>query len=190
MTTGLQSDPPRLKKGPKFFRVWSDALCDWMRETQAIPGLGMTVNQTPAGRLLNASGGGGAGSSTTHVPFRVIDATEGATKQVRIVLGLLKSDGVAWVPTGMFLGDVTPLIMPIVGTSGVVYLKVTVDANGDTTAVTIHVAASQPADSTTAGHLTLGTYGEDGEGVLSVSSEDVGSQAHIFCGIEHHFAKA
>lgn len=190
MTTGLQSEPPKLTRGPRFLRDWSAMLADWCKTTQPLPGIGTSLNETPAGRVINARGKAGTGGSASAVPFEVINATEGATKQVRIRLGILKSDGEAWLPTGMFLGDEPPLIMATTGTAGYVYLIVTVDGDGDTTGVSIGVGITQPADSTTAGHLTLGTYGEDGSGNLVVTSQDVGAQAHIFCGIEHHFAKA
>lgn len=192
MSAGLQSEPPRLERGPKFLQNWANMVIDWLVESQVLPGLGVTISNTPKGRVVNARGKGGSGGSATadQVPFEVLDATTPTTDQVRIRLGVLKSNGTAWIPTGMFPGDTPPLIMPIVGTSGYVYLIVNVDGNGDTTSVLIGIDETQPADSTSAGHLTLGTYGVDDEGNLVVASEDVGAQAHLFCGIEHHFAKA
>lgn len=192
MSTTPQNPPPypdRVPMPPKIKR-YIERLCDWLKATQPVDGLGMSMTQTPNGRVLNATGGGTSGGASARIySFQVLDASTESTKKVRIRLGTVKSDGALWIPTGMFPGDTPPLIMDAVGTDGVVALKMTVDANGDTTAAEIYVGATQPADSSTVGYWLLGTYGTDTEGNFSVVSANAEDQAHIFCGTEHHFAK-
>lgn len=185
-----QNPPPRVEfRLPRRLKAYHDALCDWLDAIQPVAGLGVSISQQPHGRVISAAGGaGGASGGSRVVSFQVTDASTESTKKVRIRLGTVKSDGSLWIPTGMFLGDTPPLIMDVVGTDGVVCLKMTVDGNGDTTAAEIYIGASQPSDGTTNGYWLLGTYATDGD-LFSVTSTNAEDQAHIFCGIEHHFAK-
>lgn len=122
-------------------------------------------------------GGQGSESSDSSHPFKLVDASDGAIK-IQVLYGTV--NGTA--PTGMSFGDVPPLILTVTVT-GVIYIKLEVDADGVITSRTIASATSMPSDDLDAGEFyqQIGSYNITGSD-LTIAQAISGSQAFELCG--------
>lgn len=109
--------------------------------------------------------------------------------KIRVYLGLVNSI----LPLGMTLGDVTPLLVDPIRTSGYTTIKVTVydDSDpvghdpGSINTVEIKVFEDAPDDTDTEFYLAIGTYGTtDGNLVVTPGGDGsgVGDQSFKLCG--------
>jgi hypothetical protein len=173
---------------PQWLKDHFEDLALFMEAIQPIDGFGVRIDQSPKGRMIHADGGTRAGTAATAIPFELLDASDESDNKIRVRKGVVMEYGTAneWIPTGMFPGDDPTFVEDAVGTDGVVYLEITVDGDGDVLSLTIGVAATLPAATTTVGYKVLGHYATN-DSVFSVLSEDIGSQNYLHCGGGHYF---
>ncbi len=158
----------------------------------------ISSNVTSGGGLRKAFGGGSVfsipetkrqrpsfGGVSTH-PFKLSNASEGATLKVRIKFGMVNS----LTPGGM--GDVAEpdLILTVTATKYVV-LAVTTDSGGIATSAAISLETAVPSNTSTLGHIALGlvtyTTGTGGAADSIAFSQSVsGSLQHQMCGGTQH----
>lgn len=122
----------------------------------------------------------GAESRLSNIhPFQLLNASEGATKKIRVVFGMVNNS----VPTNMKLGDKPPLLLSVSGT-GIIYVKVTATSDGGITESVIEQDSEDvPDDDPDTGefYMTLGTFSADG-GNLSLAQNVNGSLFFELCG--------
>lgn len=182
-----QTDPPKLNHAaPGWFHDAWESLRDWLKAHRVVQGPGILISDAPGGGLLiQAKGSGGrAGGGGGPINFELIDASSGGAPRIRIRQGIVSSDGKTFIPTGMFPGDSTPYTTAVTA-NGEAWLNVLVDAEGNTTGVTLGVGSSTPASESGVGRKTLGSYGTEA-GVFTVTGA-IGDQEHLANGGAHYF---
>jgi len=82
-------EPKFLHRGPGWLKEWLNELLLFAVQTQPLPGIGVTVNDGPAGRMINA-GRVGTSASGDH-PFQVVAGTEAGDIKVNLYSYLFKN---------------------------------------------------------------------------------------------------
>lgn len=111
---------------------------------------------------------GGFASSSATIPWQLEGFVDSGATKIRIVPGMVNN----FVPTigGTSLVAYPAPALTVTGSSGLVYLKATVDAAGAITALEIASASSVPADTSTLKHKLVGGWTASGGAFTSVSS--------------------
>jgi hypothetical protein len=133
------------------------------------------ITNTPSGKLVKLKIGSGGAAASNH-PFHLEDAsnpTDGT--QVRVYYGTVNDT----VPSGMSDGDDPPYILGVSG-SGLVWLIVTTDSDGNVTSVSIDSGSTVPSDDDTHFYLEIGSFEVVGSAV-TVADNLTGSQSFNRC---------
>jgi hypothetical protein len=123
-----------------------------------------------------------ARDTTSAHPFKVYNASSGSVPAVRVRFGQV--DSVTPTIVSVKLNDIDPPILRV--SSGVVYLKVTVNKDGAVTSAEIGNASELPKATDTEGYITLASiYVKEGV-VTTISQSVTHSLQHMLCGINQH----
>lgn len=157
----------------------------YLRSITPRGGLGVRVSTTANGTTFSAaeqSAGRGGAAEGDH-PFKVTDATDATNGRVSVVFGQVNSVTPTIGGTALNAGP-----DPIVLANGtwVIYLKVTVDAEGLITAAIIDATYPLPANDETYGHLTLAIVTVAANAVTAIHQSVTHSLGHQKCGVEVH----
>ena len=135
--------------------------------------VGGTWTRGPGGTALFVASGGAA--PPTH-PFKLLKASVGGVKKIRVIYGTLAGE----MPSGFSVGDDPPYLLTVTAT-GLVYAILTIDgATGVVNSRTLGNGASLPADDDTTFHLELGSYAIDGD-LVTIAQAVSGSLAFVAC---------
>jgi hypothetical protein len=134
------------------------------------PGVGYKIKRTIAGTTLEINQK--ASSPEIPKPFQLISTVDPAdvTPPYTLMIRVVKSTIAGMLPTGFETDDDPPYLLTPVGTSGVVFAGVTINATTQNIdSVFVDCDATLPSDTGTTFHQTIGAY-EIADGILTVSN--------------------
>jgi hypothetical protein len=139
------------------------------------PGIGNEI-PTISGRVLYVLPGGAV---APNFPFQLLDYSDTEAMKIRVVYGTVNGHR----PDGMSAGDDPQYILTITGSSGVIYLELTVDDSGNITDTSIGVGSTLPDDDYDDGdfYMEIGSYSVTDE-QLSIAQALTSSQSFELCG--------
>lgn len=165
-------DLPFIERGMRILADHINKLASEIRSNAITAVTGGKFQRTASGTSIQLDpgffGGGGGGGITTPCAFKITDATEGETVQVRIAFGIINGR----VPDGMVFG--TPYLLPVTE-SGFIYAVVvfnttTLEVADGATSVTLTFETSPQANTTDTVFVLLGTVSFESGAITAVYS--------------------
>lgn len=177
--------PREPRPGEKLDGNWGALIVRYLRSITPRSSPNFLVSIGANGTTFGVSGGAIRAVGTPAHPFRVINASDEAGAAVIVEFGQV--NGIT--PT---IDDETlntdPAPVLVITTTGVVYLAVVLDVDGEITAATIENAATLPAPDVTHGYLTLAAVTKTGSAVTAINQAVTHSLAMRRCGVSDiHF---
>lgn len=141
--------------------------------------LGLRRRVGGGGATLLPIASGGMKPRAPRQPWTLAGFIEGGSAKIRVAPGMVNN----FVPIigGTSIAAATPPALTVTGSSGIIYLKATVDAAGAITALVIQNAGSVPADTATEKHKLIGTWTSSGGVFTSVTSILNANQTLYLC---------
>jgi len=122
----------------------------------------------------------GAASDAAPIPWGLLKISE---TEIRVVYGDVVTPDGTFTPSGFNPGDDPTFVLTVSG-DGVVYFWVTIDnTTGETlTAEDPESDTALPANTATEFYLQLGSFSTDGDSILHVQTNDLGTLYFELCG--------